>query len=86
MLRVLLRPVVGGMLSWVGLGAVLAIGRYPRTARANIRGNLGVLAATMIVLAVPRVTAPLYLTLVLIGLVAGIALGARQPASSAPQP
>ncbi len=74
------------LIGWVGLGAVLAGGRYPRTARAYVFGNLGVLASTIIALAVPGVAAPLYLTLVLVGLVAGIAVGAPRRASSPPPP
>jgi hypothetical protein len=89
-LSYLASPLLPLLLAWFAVGAVLPFVRPGRTARMYLFGNLGVLAATVSVflgasirLAVahaepdPTVAAPLYLGLVLAGLVLGIVLGAR---------
>jgi uncharacterized membrane protein len=79
------------LLGWFLYGGVLAVTRHSRMARVYVFANFGVLLATLIAsvaslvrLAVSstqpdtRVTAPLYLALVLAGLVIGTAVGYRR--------
>jgi uncharacterized membrane protein len=79
------------LLGWFLYGGVLAVTRHSRMARVYVFANCGVLLATLIAsvaslvrLAVSppqpdtAVTAPLYLALVLAGLVTGTAVGYRR--------
>jgi len=79
------------LLAWFVAGAVLALTRPGRAAQKYLFGNLGMLAATLgawfavwIRLVIsgeepnPAVAAPLYLALVLAGLVVGLVVGARR--------
>jgi hypothetical protein len=81
------------LLGWFLYGGVLAVTRHPRMARAYVLANFGVLLATLVVfvaswirlaVATPQpdtaVTAPLYLALVLAGLLIGTAVGCRRRA------
>lgn len=84
------------LLAWFLYGGILAVTRPPRMARVYVFGNLGVLVATLIAyvaslirlaVSAPQpdtaVTAPLYLALVVAGLVIGTAVGARRRTSPA---
>lgn len=97
-LAYLATPFYPVLLGWFLYGGVLAVTRHPRMSRVYLFGNLGVLAATLmtyiasgIMFAVlstqpsTAVTAPLYLALVLAGLVAGMAVGARRRTTQAPR-
>jgi hypothetical protein len=84
-------PLYPVLLAWFLYGGPLALTRHPRMARVYIFANAGVLVATLIAsvatlirlaVSAPQpdtaVTAPLYLALVLAGLVIGTAVGARR--------
>lgn len=78
------------LLAWFLYAAILAMTRPTRMGRVYVFGNLGVLAATLIVLVAmwiilvtvgqpnTTVSAPAYLAVVLIGLVAGVVMGTRR--------
>jgi hypothetical protein len=89
-LAYLASPLLPLLLAWFVGGAVLPIVRPGRAAHIYLFGNLGVLAATVSVFVGawirfaisdaepdPTVAAPLYLGLVLAGLVLGMVMGAR---------
>lgn len=80
------------LLAWFAGGVVFAVMAHGRLARAYLFGNLGLLAATLSVFVVvwirlaisgeqpnPAVAAPLYLALVVAGLVLGVLVGAARP-------
>ena len=78
------------LLAWFLYGPVVALLRPTHRARMYLFGNLGVLAATILVLIGEwivvatvgqpntEVTAPVYLAVVLAGLVGGLVAGARR--------
>jgi hypothetical protein len=79
-------------LAWFVGGVVFALSPPGRMARAYVFGNLGMLAATFSVFVVvwtrlvisgdqpnPAVAAPLYLAIVVAGLVLGVLVGAGRP-------
>lgn len=79
------------LLGWFLYGGVLAVIRHPRLARLYLLANFGVLLATLIAyvatlirlaVSAPQpdtaVAAPLYLALVVTGLVTGTAVGGRR--------
>jgi hypothetical protein len=89
-LNYLATPLLPLLLAWFVAGAVLPIVRPGRATRVYLFGNLGVLAASLSVFVGawirfaisraepdPTVAAPLYLGLVLTGLVLGLVAGAR---------
>jgi hypothetical protein len=84
------------LLAWFVGGIVLAVTPSGRLARAYVFGNLGMLAATISVLLVvwlrlviageepsPATAAPLYLALVVAGLLLGVLVGLGKPQAPA---
>jgi hypothetical protein len=80
------------LIVWFAGSLVFAVRAPGRLARAYLFGNLGMLAASFSVFVValirlaisgeqpnPAVAAPLYLALVVAGLVLGVVVGARRP-------
>lgn len=89
-------PLLPLPLAWFAGSVVVALTAPGRGARAYLFGNLGMLAATFSVFVValirlatsgeqpnPEVAAPLYLALVLAGLVLGVVVGAGRPPAQA---
>ncbi len=85
-------PLLPLLLAWFVGSLVLAATAPGRLARAYVFGNLGMLAATFSVFVVvwirlvisgeqpnPAVAAPIYLALVVAGLVLGVVVGAGRP-------
>jgi hypothetical protein len=84
-------PTYPFLLGWFLYGGVLGVTRHPRMARVYVFANVGVLFATLITSVAPlirlaisapqpdtAVTAPLYLGLVLAGLLIGTVVGFRR--------